>query len=199
VSRGATQSVMAQRDAVLASTAAGTQNVAALQQQRAALIALRAQTRDASTAFDQFSADIQAVETRLTNLANVNSRLNSALSRARAGTAAGARAELEDIERGISLRRQEINDIDLLNKTQRNTPEILRQRLELENQLNASLAARRQIQFQETARTGRENVRTGAATFNSADLTAGYLTAGRISGRLGDLPEHHRRPKSGAR
>jgi hypothetical protein len=140
---------MAQRDAVLSSTAAGTQNVAALQQQRAALIALRAQTRDASTAFDQFSADIQAVETRLTNLADVNSRLNRALSRARAGTAAGARAELEDIERGISLRRQEINDIDLLNRTQRNTPEILRQRLELENQLNTALAARRQIQFQE--------------------------------------------------
>jgi hypothetical protein len=68
VSRGATQSVMAQRQAVLASTAAGTQNVAALQQQRAALIALRAQTRDASTAFDQFSADIEAVDTRLTTL-----------------------------------------------------------------------------------------------------------------------------------
>jgi lambda family phage tail tape measure protein len=190
VSRGATQSVMAQRQAVLASTAAGTQNVAALQQQRAALIALRAQTRDASTAFDQFSADIQAVETRLTNLADVNNRLNSALSRARAGTAAGARAELEVIERGISLRREEINDIDLLNKKQRNTPEILRQRLELENQLNTALAARRQIQFQETARTGRESVRTGAATFNSADLTGtGYLTAGRISGRLGELPD----------
>ena len=189
-SKGATRSVMAQRDAVLSSTAAGTQNVAALQQQRAALIALRTQTRDASTAFNQFSTDIQAVEARLTNLADVNNRLNSALSRARAGTAAGARAELEVIERGISLRRQEINDIDLLNKKQRNTPEILRQRLELENQLNASLAARRQIQFQETARTGRENVRTGAATFNSADLTGtGYLTARRIAGRLGDLPD----------
>lgn len=188
-SKGATRSIMAQRDAVLSSTAAGTQNVAALQQQRAALIALRAQTRDASTAFDQFSADIQVVETRLTNLANVNNRLNSALSRARAGTAAGARAELEDIERGISLRRQEINDIDLLNKKQRTTPEILRQRLDLENQLNASLAARRQIQFQEGARTGRESVRTGAATFNSADFTGtGYLTAERIAGRIGDLP-----------
>ena len=190
VSRGATRSVMAQRDAVLSSTAAGTQNVAALQQQRAALIALRTQTRESSTAFNQFSTDIQAVEARLTNLADVNNRLNSALSRARAGTAAGARAELEVIERGISLRREEINDIDLLNKKQRNTPEILRQRLELENQLNTALAARRQIQFQETARTGRENVRTGAATFNSADLTGtGYLTAGRISGRLGDLPD----------
>ena len=189
-SKGATRSIMAQRDAVLSSTAAGTQNVAALQQQRAALIALRTQTRESSTAFNQFSTDIQAVEARLTNLADVNNRLNSALSRARAGTAAGARAELEVIERGISLRRQEINDIDLLNKKQRNTPEILRQRLELENQLNASLAARRQIQFQETARTGRENVRTGAATFNSADLTGtGYLTAGRIAGRLGDLPD----------
>lgn len=188
-SKGATRSVMAQRDAVLSSTAAGTQNVAALQQQRAALIALRTQTRDASTAFDQFSADIQVVETRLTKLANVNNRLNSALSRARAGTAAGARAELEDIERGISLRRQEINDIDTRSARERNLRATIEQRLELENQLNASLAARRQIQFQETARTGRENVRTGAATFNSADFTrTGYLTAERISGRIGDLP-----------
>ena len=36
-SKGATRSIMAQRDAVLSSTVAGTQNVAALQQQRAAL------------------------------------------------------------------------------------------------------------------------------------------------------------------
>ena len=189
VSRGATRSVMAQRDAVLANTTAGTQNAAALQQQRTALIALRAQTRESSEAFNQFSADIQKVETRINNLADVSSNLNRALSRARAGTAAGARAELTVLEQGIALRRQEIADIDLLNKQQRNSAETQRQRLAIENQLNTALAARRQIQFQETARTGRENVRTGAATFNSADFTgAGYLTAGRISGRIGELP-----------
>jgi chromosome segregation ATPase len=189
VSRGATESVMAQRQAVLSSTAAGTQNAAALRQQRAALIALRAQTRDSSEAFNQFSADITQVETRINNLSDVNNRFNSALSRARAGTAAGARAELEVLAQGIALRRQEIADIDLLNKKQRTTPEILRQRLELENQLNTALAERRQLQFQETARTGRESARTGAATFSSADFTGtGYLTAGRISGRLGELP-----------
>jgi len=188
-SKGATRSIMAQRDAVLSSTAAGTQNVAALQQQRAALIALRAQTRDSSTAFNQFSTDIQAVEARLTNLADVSNRLNSALSRARAGTSAGAREELTAINNGIAALRQEIDAIDLLNKKTRQAATTQQERLAIEERLNASLAARRQIQFQETARTGREGARTGAATFNSADLTGtGYLTAERISGRLGDLP-----------
>lgn len=188
VSRGATQSVMAQRNAVLASTTAGTQNVAALQQQRAALIALRAQTRDASTAFDQFSADIQAVETRLTNLAQVNSRLNTVLSRARSGTSAGARAELAAVNDGIAAIRQEIDAIDLLNKQTREAATTQQQRLAIEERLNAALVARRQIQFQEKARTGRETVRTDAVTFNSRDLTQGPLSAQNISRRLGDLP-----------
>ena len=188
VSRGATQSVMAQREAVLSSTAAGTQNVAALQQQRAALIALRAQTRDSSTAFNQFSADIQAVETRLTNLATVSSRLNTVLSRARSGTSAGARAELVALDDGIAALRQEIDAIDLLNKRTRALAVTQQQRLEIEQRLNTSLAARRQIQFQESARTARETVRTGATTFNSRDLTQGPLSAQNISQRLGDLP-----------
>jgi lambda family phage tail tape measure protein len=187
-SKGATRSIMAQRDAVLSSTAAGTQNVAALQQQRAALIALRAQTRDSSTAFNQFSADIEAVETRLTDLIKVNSRLNTVLSRARSGTSAGARAELAAVNDGIAAIRQEIEAIDLLNKKTRESATTQQQRLAIEERLNSALVARRQIQFQEKARTGRENVRTDAATFNSRDLTQGPLSAQNISRRLGDLP-----------
>ena len=188
VQRGATDTLMAQRQAVLASTAAGTQNVTALQQQRAALIALRAQTRDSSAAFIQFSTDIQAVETRLTNLATVNSRLNSALSRARAGTSAGARAELVAIDNGIAALRQEIDAIDLLNSKTRALAATQQQRLAIEERVNTALAARRQLQFQEATRTARETVRTGAETFNSRDLTQGPLSAQNISQRLGDLP-----------
>ena len=188
VQRGATDTLMAQRQAVLASTAAGTRNVAALQQQRAALIALRAQTRDSSAAFIQFSTDIQAVETRLTNLATVNSRLNSALSRARAGTSAGARAELVAIDNGIAALRQEIDAIDLLNSKTRALAATQQQRLAIEERVNTALAARRQLQFQEATRTARETVRTGAETFNSRDLTQGPLSAQNISQRLGDLP-----------
>ena len=188
VQRGATDTLMAQRQAVLASTAAGTQNVTALQQQRAALIALRAQTRDSSAAFIQFSTDIQAVETRLTNLATVNSRLNSALSRARAGTSAGARAELVAIDNGIAALRQEIDAIDLLNSKTRALAATQQQRLAIEERVNTALAARRQLQFQEATRTAREAVRTGAETFNSRDLTQGPLSAQNISQRLGDLP-----------
>ena len=188
VSRGATQSVMAQRQAVLASTTAGTQNVAALQQQRAALIALRAQTRDASTAFDQFSADIQAVETRLDNLADVNRRFNAVLSQGTARTAAGARVQLEALTAGIALRRQDLADIDTRSARERNLSTTIEQRIGIEQRLNTALSMRRRIQFQEGARTGREGARTGAATFNDPTVTAGFLAPDRIAQRLGDLP-----------
>ena len=188
VSRGATQSVMAQRQAVLASTAAGTQNVTALQQQRAALIALRAQTRDASTAFDQFSADIQAVETRLNNLADVNRRFNAVLVQGTAATAAGARVQLEALTDGIALRRQDLADIDRRSARERNLRATIEQRLAVEQRLNTALSMRRRIQFQEGARTGREGARTGAATFNDPTVTAGFLAPDRIAQRIGDLP-----------
>lgn len=187
-SKGATRSIMAQRDAVLSSTAAGTQNVAALQQQRAALIALRAQTRDASTAFDQFSADIAAVETRLGNLADVNRRFNAVLVQGTAATAAGARVQLQALTEGIALRRQDLADIDTRSASERNLRTTIEQRIGVERRLNTALSMRRRIQFQEGARTGRESARTGAATFNDPTVTAGFLAPDRIAGRIGDLP-----------
>ena len=187
-SKGATRSVMAQRDAVLSSTAAGTQNVAALQQQRAALIALRTQTRDASTAFDQFSADIQAVETRLDNLADVNRRFNAVLTQGTAATAAGARVQLEALTAGIALRRQDLADLDTRSARERNLSTTIEQRIGIEQRLNTALSMRRRIQFQEGARTGREGARTGAATFNDPTVTAGFLAPDRIAQRIGDLP-----------
>lgn len=187
-SKGATRSIMAQRDAVLSSTAAGTQNVAALQQQRAALIALRAQTRDASTSFDQFSADIQAVETRLTNLAEVSRRFNAVLTQGTAATAAGARVQLQALTEGIALRRQDLADIDTRNARERNLRTTIEERIGVEQRLNTALSMRRRIQFQEGARTGREGARTGAATFNDPTVTAGFLAPDRIAQRIGDLP-----------
>ena len=189
VSRGATQSVMAQREAVLASTAASTQNAAALTQQRAALVALRAQTRESSIAFNQFSADIQAVETRLTDLAEVNRRFNAALVQGTAATAAGARVQLEALTAGIALRRQDLADIDTRSARERNLRATIEQRIGVEQRLNTALSMRRRIQFQEGARTGREGARTGAATFNDPTVTAGFLAPDRIAQRIGDLPD----------
>ena len=188
VSRGATDSLMAQRDAVLASTASITQNVAALTQQRDALVALRAQTRESSQAFEQFSGDIQRVEARLDNLAEVNRRFNAVLNQGTAATAAGARVQIEALTAGIALRRQDIASIDELSARQRRLSENVSQRLALENRLNRALALRRGLQFQETARSGRENVRTAATTFNNPLVTEGFLSPENISRRLGDLP-----------
>jgi lambda family phage tail tape measure protein len=188
VSRGATDSLMAQRQAVLSTAAATTQNVAALTQQRDALVALRAQTRESSQAFEQFSGDIQRVEARLDDLAEVNRRFNRAVTQGTAATAAGARVQIEALTAGIALRRQDIASIDELSARQRRLSENVSQRLALENRLNRALALRRGLQFQETARSGRENVRTAATTFNNPLVTEGFLSPENISRRLGDLP-----------
>ena len=185
VSRGASDSLMAQRDAVLASTASITQNVAALTQQRDALVALRAQTRESSQAFEQFSEDIQRVEARLGNLADVNRRFNRAVTQGTAATAAGAQVSLAAITQGISLRRAEIAAIDLLTKEQRKEAENVRERIRLQRSLNIALTQQGILQFQESARAGRERVRAAGRTFNSGTLTAGSLSPEGMADRFG--------------
>lgn len=184
-SRGATDSLMAQRQAVLSTAAATTQNVAALNQQRDALVALRAQTRESSQAFEQFSGDIQRVETRLENLAEVNRRFNRAITQGTAATAAGAQVSLAAITQGISLRRAEIAAIDLLTKEQRREAENVRERIRLQRSLNIALTQQGILQFQESARAGRERVRAAGRTFNSGTLTAGALSPEGMADRFG--------------
>jgi lambda family phage tail tape measure protein len=185
VSRGATDSLMAQRDAVLASTASITQNVAALTQQRDALVALRAQTRESSQAFEQFSGDIERVEARLGNLAQVNRDFNRAITQGTAATAAGAQVSLAAITQGISLRRAEIAAIDLLTKEQRKEAENVRERIRLQRSLNIALTQQGILRFQESARAGRERVRAAGRTFNSGTLTRGSLSPEGMADRFG--------------
>ena len=185
VSRGATDSLMAQRQAVLSTAAATTQNVAALTQQRDALVALRAQTRESSQAFEQFSEDIQRVEARLGNLAEVNRNFNRAITQGTAATAAGAQVSLTAITQGISLRRAEIASIDLLTQAQRKETENVRERIRLQRSLNIALTQQGILQFQESARAGRERVRAAGRTFNSGTLTAGALSPEGMANRFG--------------
>ena len=185
VSRGATDSLMAQRQAVLSTAAATTQNVAALNQQRDALVALRAQTRESSQAFEQFSEDIQRVEARLGNLAQVNRDFNRAITQGTAATAAGAQVSLAAITQGISLRRAEIAAIDLLTKEQRREAENVRERIRLQRSLNIALTQQGILQFQESARAGRERVRAAGRTFNSGTLTRGALSPEGMADRFG--------------
>jgi lambda family phage tail tape measure protein len=185
VSRGATDSLMAQRQAVLSTAAATTQNAAALTRQRDALVALRAQTRESSQAFEQFSGDIQQVEARLENLAEVNRRFNRAVTQGTAATAAGAQVSLAAITQGISLRRAEIAAIDLLTKEQRKEAENVRERIRLQRSLNIALTQQGILQFQESARAGRERVRAAGRTFNSGTLTAGSLSPEGMADRFG--------------
>jgi lambda family phage tail tape measure protein len=188
VQRGATDALMAQRNALVATFSETTRNVRALEEHRAALVRIQEQTRANSRAYDTLSSDIAQVGERITEVTRVATALNVALSRAFPATAAGVRATLTSINAGIELQRQVINEIDLRSGRERRLAATIEERATAEQRLNRALTAQRQLTFGENVRSGREAVRTAAAAFNETTLTTGFYSAERIGQRMGDLP-----------
>jgi lambda family phage tail tape measure protein len=188
VQRGATDALMAQRNALVATFSETTRNVRALEEHRAALVRIQEQTRANSRAYDTLSSDIAQVGERITEVTRVATALNVALSRAFPATAAGVRATLTSINAGIELQRQVINEIDLRSGRERRLATTIEERATAEQRLNRALTAQRQLTFGENVRSGREAVRTAAAAFNETTLTTGFYSAERIGQRMGDLP-----------
>ena len=188
VQRGATDTLMAQRNALVATFSETTRNVRALEEHRAALVRIQEQTRANSRAYDTLSSDIAQIAERITAVTTVARELNVALSRAFPATAAGVRATLTSINAGIELQRQVINEIDLRSGRERRLATTIEERATAEQRLNRALTAQRQLTFGESVRSGREAVRTAAAAFNETTLTTGFYSAERIGQRMGDLP-----------
>jgi lambda family phage tail tape measure protein len=188
VQRGATDALMAQRNALVATFSETTRNVRALEEHRAALVRIQEQTRANSRAYDTLSSDIAQVGERITEVTRVATALNVALSRAFPATAAGVRATLTSINAGIELQRQVINEIDLRSGRERRLAATIEERATAEQRLNRALTAQRQLTFGENVRSGREAVRTAAAAFNETTLTTGFYSAERVGQRMGDLP-----------
>ena len=188
VQRGATDALMAQRNALVATFSETTRNVRALEEHRAALVRIQEQTRANSRAYDTLGSDIAQVGERITEVTRVATALNVALSRAFPATATGVRATLTSINAGIELQRQVINDIDLRSGRERRLAATIEERATAEQRLNRALTAQRQLTFGESVRSGREAVRTAAAAFNETTLTTGFYSAERIGQRMGDLP-----------
>ena len=188
VQRGATDALMAQRNALVATFSETTRNVRVLEEHRAALVRIQEQTRANSRAYDTLSSDIAQIAERITAVTTVARELNVALSRAFPATAAGVRATLTSINAGIELQRQVINEIDLRSGRERRLAATIEERATAEQRLNRALTAQRQLTFGESVRSGREAVRTAAAAFNETTLTTGFYSAERIGQRMGDLP-----------
>jgi lambda family phage tail tape measure protein len=188
VQRGATDTLMAQRNALVATFSETTRNVRVLEEHRAALVRIQEQTRANSRAYDTLSSDIAQIAERITAVTTVARELNVALSRAFPATAAGVRATLTSINAGIELQRQVINEIDLRSGRERRLATTIEERATAEQRLNRALTAQRQLTFGESVRSGREAVRTAAAAFNETTLTTGFYSAERIGQRMGDLP-----------
>lgn len=187
--RGSSDILERQRRALTATGEQNSRSVRVLQQHRDALVQLQNQTRLNSEAYTSFGADIERVSSRIEETIEITKRLRQALSRAIPGTAAGAEARISSLTQGIEVQRQIIADIDLLVPKERKAAEAVRNRAAAEQELNAALLQRRQLTFQESARTGRENVRTAAAAFADPLMTAGYLSMENIGRRLGGLPD----------
>ena len=188
VQRGATDTLMAQRNALVATFSETTRNVRALEEHRVALVRIQEQTRANSRAYDTLSSDIAQIAERITAVTTVARELNVALSRGFPATAAGVRATLTSINAGIELQRQVINEIDLRSGRERRLAATIEERATAEQRLNRALTAQRQLTFGENVRSGREAVRTAAAAFNETTLTTGFYSAERIGQRMGDLP-----------
>lgn len=189
VQRGATDTLMAQRNALVATFSETTRNIRALQEHRAALVRIQEQTRENSRAYDTLGSDIAQIGERIQEVTRVATGLNVALSRAFPATAAGVRATLTDLNAGIELQRQVIEEIDLRSGRERRLAATIEERARAEQVLNRALTAQRQLTFGETVRSGREAVRTAAAAFNEPTLTTGYYSVENIGRRMGGLPD----------
>ena len=189
VQRGATNALMAQRDALVATFSETTRNVRVLQEHRAALVRIQEQTRQNSRAYDTLSSDIAQIGERIQEVTRVATSLNVALSRAFPATAAGVRATLTELNAGIELQRQVINEIDLRSGRERKLAATVEERARAEQILNRALTAQRQLTFGEAVRSGREAVRTAAAAFNEPTLATGYYSVENIGRRMGQLPD----------
>lgn len=183
VQRGATNSVMAQRDALVSTFNATTRVIAVLQNHREALAALQAQTRQNSSAFTSLADDIAAIDSRIQESTRIVSQYRQALSRGIPATEAGARQRIATLQQGIDLQRETIQLIDEGTAAERQANAA--RRAEASAELARLQQERRRITFQESTRTGRENVRTAAAAFNAPELTTGFLSPSNISRRGG--------------
>lgn len=183
VQQGATNSLLAQRNALVSTFSETTRVVRVLQDHREALVALQAQTRQNSSAFNTLANDIAAVDGRIQESTQIIGKYRKALTMGLPATEAGARQRLQTLQAGIDLQRETIQLIDEGTAAERRANAA--RKAEAAAELANLRQQQRQLIFQESARAGRERVRTAAAAFNALELTTGSLAPLAIGGRGG--------------
>ena len=187
--RGSTDAVERQRQALLSNFNQNERNVRTIHEHVRALTELQTQARANSSAFITLGANVEAAATRLANAQKVISTLRAALTRGLPATGAGAQKRMTELDEGIRAQKAIIDEIDLRVPAERKLASVIRERAEAEEILNRSLVDRRQLAFQESARTGREDARIAAAAFSNAPVGGtGFVSIENIGKRIGDVP-----------
>jgi len=158
VLRGSSDAIEKQREALLRSTAAGTQNAASLTQQVAALERLRAQTRPGSSAFLQLSGDIETARENLGRFRSEAAAFASTLTQMPGASLDKIDTQIQRLTRGMRTLRIASDEY---------------------------LAAQQRLSLVSTVReriVGRQNVRAAAEMYASPQY------AGFVEGRAANLP-----------
>lgn len=183
VQQGATNSLLAQRNALVSTFSETARVVRVLQDHREALVALQTQTRQNSSAFNTLANDIAAIDGRIQESTQIIGQYRRALTTGLPATEAGARQRLQTLQAGIDLQRETIQLIDEGTGAERRANAA--RKAEAAAELANLRQQQRQLIFQESARSGRLAVRTAAAAFNAPDLTEGFLAPSAMGGRGG--------------
>jgi lambda family phage tail tape measure protein len=179
------------RQGILSVATGANQSQQSLRSYIADLGRLRGEATITGSVFNALGSDIAELTARLQQAESQTTQTGTAfrrvLGQALASTAAGARVQLAALKDEINLQRELIESIDSLAAKERNLKKNKEERAAIEERLNHALARQRQVTFQESARAGRENVRSAAAAFADPTFLRG-ITPEALDRRLGELP-----------
>lgn len=179
------------RQGILSVATGANQSQQSLRSYIADLGRLRGEATITGSVFNALGSNIAELTARLQQAESQTTQTGRAFGRvlgqALASTSAGARQQLAQTKELIDEQRRLIESIDSLAARERNLKKNKEERAAIEERLNRALAQQMQLTFQESARAGRETVRSAAAAF--ADPTfLRDITPEALDRRLGELP-----------
>jgi tape measure domain-containing protein len=179
------------RQSILSVAAGANQSQQSLRSYIADLGRLRNEATITGSVFSALGGDIAELTARLqqaeAQTTQTGRAFRSVLGQALASTAAGARIQLAALKDEINLQRESMESIDSLAAKERNLKKNKEERAAVEEKLNRALRKQSQLTFQESARAGRETVRSAAAAFADPEFLRN-ITPEALDKRLGELP-----------
>jgi lambda family phage tail tape measure protein len=190
-SRRTDQEISILRESILSVATGSNQSQQSLRSYIADLGRLRNEATITGSVFSALGNDISELTARLeqaeTQTTQTGRSFGRVLGQALASTSAGAKQQIQDLGTLINEQRDLIDSIDARSAKERRLKKYIEERAEAEDKLNRALAQRRQATYQESARTGRETVRSAAAAFADPYFLR-TISPEALDKRLGELP-----------